>query len=201
MPILDLTVGELFELDVILDDLVMDGYHSPDAIAILNKVRAARQPPTPAPVPNLWPSDLFEQPVAPPPGPTWKTGDGRTIAIADMDNQHIVNTVRFIERKFTEARPELKRSPMALDEMRKFLTREHRPYAAMMAEVEKRKLWAMLDPGRVVADAQKAAQAKVTANLPANLVESDAVQRFRLLEIDGDDWVDLHVEEKTEKKP
>ena len=29
----------------------------------------------------------------------WKTGDGRKIRICDMDNQHLINTIRFLERK------------------------------------------------------------------------------------------------------
>jgi len=32
----------------------------------------------------------------------WKTGDGEKIRICDMENRHLINTIRYLERKASE---------------------------------------------------------------------------------------------------
>lgn len=38
---------------------------------------------------------------------TWKTKDGRTIRIRDMDNQHLANTIRLLRRRAERQRPQV----------------------------------------------------------------------------------------------
>jgi len=43
----------------------------------------------------------------------WKTGDGKKVRICDMDNRHLINTIRYLERKAEE---EVKKSGKPFEE-------------------------------------------------------------------------------------
>lgn len=109
---------------------------------------------------------------------TWRTQDGREIPIATMEDTHLHNTIRYLERKVAEARaPALMR--LATDreratEIKRLATAAFSSYAALAAEAKKRELGPTL--GTDMADLEtKIAAEQVAAS------ETDAAARMRLV--------------------
>jgi hypothetical protein len=77
---------------------------------------------------------------------TWKTQDGRTINIADMDDNHIINTLRILERnaicmamaKYAGTSRALKGKRLENDAI--WLREVHRGYTKVLAEARHRNL-------------------------------------------------------------
>ena len=109
---------------------------------------------------------------------TWRTQDGREIPIATMEDTHLHNTIRYLERKVAEARaPALLR--LATDreraeEIRRLATAAFSSYAALTAEAKRRELGPTL--GTDMADLED----KIAAEQRA-ASETDAAARMRLV--------------------
>lgn len=109
---------------------------------------------------------------------TWRTQDGREIPIATMEDTHLHNTIRYLERKVAEARaPALLR--LATDreraeEIRRLATAAFSSYAALIAEAKRRELGPTLGTDMADLEDKIAAEQKAAS-------ETDAAARMRLV--------------------
>lgn len=109
---------------------------------------------------------------------TWRTQDGREIPIATMEDTHLHNTIRYLERKVAEARaPALLRlatDRARAEEIRRLATAAFSSYAALVAEAKKRELGPTLGTDMADLETKIAAEQRVAS-------ESDAAARMRLV--------------------
>lgn len=109
---------------------------------------------------------------------TWRTQDGREIPIATMEDTHLHNTIRYLERKVAEARaPALMRlatDRARAEEIKRLATVAFSSYAALTAEAKRRELGPTL--GTDMADLED----KIAAEQAA-ASETDAAARMRLV--------------------
>lgn len=109
---------------------------------------------------------------------TWRTQDGREIPIATMEDTHLHNTIRYLERKVAEARaPALLR--LATDreraeEIRRLATAAFSSYAALIAEAKRRELGPTLGTDMADLEDRIAAEQRAAS-------ETDAAARMRLV--------------------
>lgn len=109
---------------------------------------------------------------------TWRTQDGREIPIATMEDTHLHNTIRYLERKVAEARaPALLR--LATDreraeEIKRLATAAFGSYATLIAEAKRRELGPTLGTDMTDLETKIAAEQAAAS-------ETDAAARMRLV--------------------